>query len=465
MGLQSKVKDNLFKVVELSDSKYINNINIIQGQYIITDDSKIYYDIDANKRILVSSNNKVSIYEQLDEDTRSFEAIMKATKLNENPIIGDVIVLKKGSLYTIYFYGYVYETNEDASCTLSDLDWIKVDNNITASSIYFSENIRITNKLDGMTNEDAPEVDDLPGVYELQSEGRSLTDVMQMIFGPDKYPDVEEPKFNVTLYLDGKECLENTYVEYNTKHSIGYRIECKDGYYELSYKDGNKKTEAGLLLEQIKITPSISKNIMDEKIEIMNDYLDEYVLDEKNAWDLTFVDDSDSNFKKVYVDFYFNYAENENIIPTTLLGNKCENLQIKTSRDNDDNKVKSIELLGYNEGFYYGFSKNVINESDLSENIFRDNIDYITMTKTNAPFKSGKYNMTVKSNTSTIILACPSDVSGVKHIQNNTVNQDMNVEFNLNNPYKCNILDKEYNVWLYTPALPYVNDTSLTITL
>jgi hypothetical protein len=130
-------------------------------------------------------------------------------------------------------------------------------------------------------------------------------------------------------------------------------------------------------------------------------------------------------------------------------------------------------ITGYREGFYFGTSSTEV----LPENITSATIRGLA-TKSEANYAAGKKTVTIPVGAKTVIIACPSDKTGVTDVLNTTVNANMNESFGVGGtPAKVTVggkdstadsvgsFGKEYNVWTFTPPEAYGTAADLTITL
>ena len=154
-------------------------------------------------------------------------------------------------------------------------------------------------------------------------------------------------------------------------------------------------------------------------------------------------------------------------------GNVIAKGNIQASVADGLEKTATWKITGYREGFYFGTSETEIAPADLTSNIIRN-----LGTKSGGNYASGKKNVTIPVGAKTVIIACPSNKTGVTDVLNTTVNANMNESFGVGGtPAKVTVggndatadsvgnFGREYNVWTFTPPEAYGTAASLTITL
>lgn len=130
----------------------------------------------------------------------------------------------------------------------------------------------------------------------------------------------------------------------------------------------------------------------------------------------------------------------------------------------------SAKLKGYRQGCFYGTVDTDTDEfdvADIDSNVIRD-----LGGKLNANYSSTTKTMTVPIGATAILIACPIGEIGPIDVLNTTVNAKMTDLFGSNKIVKTLTVmgagsdaGKEYNVWMYKPAVPYESTASLKITL
>lgn len=369
----------MFKIIETPDASIVP---YRQGQYIIQDDGKVYYDstigTDENDRVLLSKNNNVNNYVS---DGKSDEYYLQ---LIESPSENDTCVIYKliegtNDKYTTVTYNYVIE--HDTENNIDTFSWKPLNDSYDANNVYITENIIATKAVGGIVLESS-------GTKTLESKGQTVTEFLQELLGPSVEPTVTSPSVTINSSLG------------NTCYEVGSEV---TPTYTIVFDEGNYSFGPDTNVSVLKTTISDTNNNEQED--------DSYI--ESGSFN-SFIVGQNMNYKMSVI-----IEHSDGTLPNKVPSGTCDSKQILK----DSITATSQTATSYVEGLYYGTSANELTEDDITATLIR------TLSKTKNKYVSNKtVNFTVPISTKTIILAVPSNKS-IKKILNATVNADMTDSF------------------------------------
>lgn len=393
----------------------------------------------------------------------------------------------------VFTWNYNREDDTDGEPNITR---ISIDElNITADTIYFTDNLTTTYEMGNynLTN----------GSATILAEGKSLREVWDMIYlKEDTKITIGSPSIELTVADSGKTVeVGSTF----TRPTATLKIK-SIGSYEYGSKDaeGNEYTSTtatGVTFSSMKV--GFGSNIDAENVSaseltaggyVANKTLTytadaddiESVLVSEGTTSFTFCAEAHHTASDRYpVTNLGNYiiagSMSDGILTGTTLSDNPKNTKgeiiakgaIAASATDGLEKTATWKITGYREGFYFGTSETAIAPANLTSKIIRE-----LTTKSGANYTPGTKDVTIPVNAKTVIIACPSDKTGVTNIHNTTANANMNESFGVGGtPTKIMVggndatttsvgkFKKEYNVWTFTPPEAYGTAASLTITL
>lgn len=427
------ITQHLFKVVETNNALRVPFKN---GQYIIQDDGKVYYDpttgstnsagSNIEDRILIAGDKNFysNISDRTNDDAYYYNLISDAN-------VNDICAISKLKQSGASIEDDIYETTLYI-CTSIDNEnnkiWNKIENEYDAKNIYLTDDIVSTLELEGFESKD--------GLITIPGNGKNLIDFMQSILCPEKLPTIIQPSATLTLTASKKNYEVGELVE------PSYTFTWNPGSYEFG-------PETGVTITSATIVDSfgVSFDVTESKSESLS----------------TFRANTNMPYNLKLTLTHSVAANSPNKLPSGVY-------EDGTIRENSSNAIviTSDSLTSYIEGCYCGTSTDIITEDNITSDIIRN-----LSTKTKANYKKGIKTFTVPVGTKTIIIAYPSSKTGVSKILNTTVNADMTDAFNT--PFKKIVAGAdndltsdyvtEYNVLLYHPAEAYTIEATLNVTL
>lgn len=406
---------NTGKKLKLIETDDINKVPFAEGQYIIVDDGMVYYDpttgTSLEDRICLTPKHEVDTYERT--NNRADEYYLS---LQTKPIIGDLVIIKDlipnttKTVYTIY----IYNNNDEDTNTA---EWCKLTGSYNADNVFFDKDITITIPIDG--------IDLVNGRKTIASTGKSVTEVMDAIFAPEKNPTITKPSV-ILSFPEGKA------YEIGTKVTPTYELELNPGEYEFG-------PETGVAANSYKV---VSSNNVTKTTRT-------------GSFSTITVSES-TNF---YIDASITHSSGVN--PLTAKGEIYSNGKISAGTVT----IESEHITGYVNGLYYGCSDDIKNSTNITSSFIRNELNSIKK-----GYTAEDVDMIVPVGTKSIMIACPVDSNGITKIYNHTANCDMTEAFGAPIVVKVNgnstydLYARNYNVWVYTPAEPYEIAAKLTIT-
>lgn len=413
----------IFKVIETNDAI---KVPFVQGQYIIQDDGKLFYDpttgttnetgsITTDRKQLTPEHNFFSNVADTSLD-ETYLALVTAPNKNDMCTISRLI---EGTTDKYDHTTYVCSEVVDGTPT-----WKKITDKYNADNVIVDKNILITADIDGieLTN----------GVYELPSKGKDIATVLQDIFGPERIPTITQPSASI------KSKLNNRY-EVGTSITPSFTITFNKGSYSYG-------PDTGVTVTTCNITDT-QGNADNNSSLVTSGNFSSFRVPKNMQYKMTLT-------------LTYSDGVNPNKVPSgTYSAGKIIGKTLT---------LQSAVTQGYVEGLFYGTSTSVLNEEDITSAIIRG------LSKTNAGYSSKNVSFTVPVGAKTIILATPSANTGITKILNTTVNADMTDAFG--NSFEVDVAGADgslsntqyvstYDVLLYSPAEAYSVAANLTVTL
>lgn len=300
-------------------------------------------------------------------------------------------------------------------------------------------------------------------INDINNEVNNVNSLINMI--EDKDVKVRSPKFTITLKnykgTNREEVLKDAY-EFGTKLKIGYKFGFDAGQYKYNASTG--------------VTPT------SYKISVNGQSKGTVVEGEITEFNLS---------QNTNITTSNNYSGG--IIPISNLGREVPDKQIKSesyvSAYIDGTQTTSFGIYPFRMGCFFGGSMYVETKDTITSDKIRDlktvekdkfNVDINKSNKAFPKEKEETITFTVPAGTKSIVVACPKNVDsstlktcGPTNALNVTASATMHSLFGLNSKLENAIVVKgangeageAYNVWIYTPAIPYEQPAVIKLTL
>lgn len=413
----------------LIETDDINKVPFKPGQYIIVDNSMVYYDpttgTSLENRQCLTPRQEVDVFERQLGKTDSYYLY----DVIKNPIDGDLAIIKDTIPNTNKYQYTIYIYNDNPEDT-NDQEWRKLTESYLASNIYIDSDIKVTSQLNGVE----------PITVE---KGSSIMDLFEVALSPDKYPNIEMPSLKATLSVKDEDKLE---FSAGTVVKPILKIEFNPGSYEYGPETGVTVT-GGTIVDSNGISYIFLANTFNA-----NGFIGIYELE-----DLEIKENTNYN-----VSIKLEYGEG--CAPNTFKGNVYSSGSI---RANTIDASSSTTIIGYLPKLYYGTSNlvgaNLITEETITSEQLK------SLSNVSSTCSENTFPLDIPKGTSSIIVAHPSDS---EHPLDNVILKTFCTPMleAFGEPVNklipiANNLNKEYTVYIYNPAEPYVNSTSVTIIL
>lgn len=404
-----QASDPVLNAGELAVSSDKNKIKIGDGTKKWSELSYSGLSTEEVNSLITSSEDNIFVEDSLEKLTGTY-------KKGDMAIIKQLISTVDGTStysYTAYFY--------------DGENWVAMDGNYNATNVYFGQDLTLTAPIGVQTIPSS-------GSKVLSTTGKNLKQVLDMIVAQEKDPTATAPAVSVTL--TGAKA-----VEAGTTITPSYSASLNAGSY--TYGPATGITASSWAISDSKNNTATTASGTFDSFKIA----------------------ADETYKITAVAQYEAGA-----IPLTNLGNPCPSKQIAKGSKTGN----SGSYTGYNQGYYIG-APTIKMETITSDNIRKiatTGSDKIAGIKKNGTYGAGNIKYTVPAGTATIIVACPANKTGVTKVFNESVFAEMTTSF-VKQTVKVAGADNDvssayaidYNVWTYSPAEAYANDTTLTITL
>lgn len=351
--------------------------------------------------------------------------------------VGDLMIMKfpiknsTESTATIIDYSYILMYCNSAPIGGGPTSWKRITFAYEAEDVYMTNDLTITANVGVQTI-------DKTGSKTLDTKGKNIKQVFDMLFAEEKDPTVTNPSISaLTLKHNGNNAA--------TKYEVGTTIIPS---YSATFNAGSYSygPATGCTVSTWHVDDSLTGTGHTE-LATNSGSFDNFVITDGQIYKITATADYTAG-----------------TTPVTNLGNNAASKKINAGTTAEKT---SNTITGYREGFFYGRSTSALSAGDITSTIIR------SLSKTGAAYAKGNKTYTVPVGAATIILACPSNKTGVTKILNTTVNADMTEAFG--SPTVVTVAGADgdtssayattYNVWTYTPAEAYGSTASLTITL
>lgn len=446
-----ELNSKYLKVVETDD---IFKVNFVPGQYIIVNNDNsgnVYFDptngTSLDDRIHLNPKQEIDIY--IKESNKSFNYYLD---LHTKPKDGDLVIIKEPIIDSVSneetgkYVNHVFIYNNNTEDT-NESDWCELLDSYNSSTIYMDKDFLLTANISEDIEIDPNTMERTDGGILIKSKGKTINEVLEMIFSPEKIPTIERPGLSVELLTKGNYLLGSS-VPINVKATF------TKGNYEFGPDTGISITSSNITVNLYKNNSLIANCNNVTVIEENNNYI---ITGSFNSIDLN---DLSETFKvKVKVEY------SRGSIPKTAKGEDYIEGRINSSsitKYSNSDDTSGI-IAPYREGLYIGVSENELTENDININYLKT----LTGTGNNYPSSTKNINYQVPIGTKSIILACPSDSNGITKIYNSTANCYMDEAFGdtYQLTYSVSGTEYGYDYWIYTPADAYINRTNLVITI
>ena len=303
----------------------------------------------------------------------------------------------------------------------------------------FDENLVITEKF-GIYDPSS----DNSGHITIDTQGKTISQVMQEALSIRKNPEITQPIFEVTT--DFK--TDTGTFEVGSKISeISWAGNFQDGLYEFGSKEENTESE---VIQEAGLEPTYS-------IDIFNGGNKHFVASELSGTCLL-------------ADTELEYSEDYQFVAT------CSWLTSKRTPVNNFGEEAGYPLVSgsifhesfidftpYREGCFYGALPDSLTEGELSSDIIRGLPERL-----NENYSERTLRYKVPVGTSMVLIACPADEPELESILNRTAGAEMLSSFKKTQLEVCganNTSPALYNIYYYTPVEKYRNCAELEITL
>ena len=415
MGITKTDTKQTFKVVESDD---ISKVEFVPGQYIIIDDTSIYYDpatkSKLSDRICLNEKNKIYLIENAEIDISDEYYLNNLSNVKESDICGICRNISGTNSYILYICTNVFE---------NDTSWIPLSSKTNITDVYLDSDLKITIPIESieMTN----------GVGLINSANKNLLSVMESILSPTKIPIIKEPTATVKL-------INNDKYEFGTTVTPEYLITFNPGEYEFD-------DSTGVVISKIVIEAYNNDTLIETKT-LLRGLNKEFF----NGTLKTFDVDLSTNYKlKVSVSY------EAGTYPRIIPSNEPHSERIEANSI----IVESNTINGYIEPMFFGTSEDDLSlDTSLITGEFIRSLNRLNILETN------EIPIHVAKGTKTIILAFHNYIDNTTII-NNTVSCNMTDAFkkiNVNVPL-INGSKIPYTVLYYSPVEEYKNDTIISI--
>lgn len=362
--------------------------------------------INSNTHILVKTNLEISDKEFINN---------YMTEVNYTPNQNDLIIIKVMEDVTIFaIKTYIYSNNE----------WINMNGITSANDVIFDDDLILAGDYNSIGN--------IKKEYDGQILSVKGTSVLSFI--KDLLMKSIQPSVISYPTLAGFDHNKDTQYEYGTilkDIRYGNQAVFKQGTYSF-----NQYSNVDILNCIICRETALSKDHINSTFS----GLDESVL-------LT------ENMKYLKYSAEITYSDDKTQLLDNLGNFATNNANIKSNTFT----VTSKTILGYRKIFFGGLSQDITSES------IRD-LDFIP--NINIP---NELKITVKPNSKYVIIAYPKDQFKIQKIINNTImGSDVTDTFNhtiLKVAGENNYLPIDYDIYMYSPANPFLYDTEFIVTL
>lgn len=259
------------------------------------------------------------------------------------------------------------------------------------------------------------------GYKTLETTGKSVKQVMDLLFSESKNPQITLP------YISSIN-INNTSLEVGSYYTPNYSCVFNKGKYEFG-PDTNVQ--------------ALSWSIQDtnnNKATTQNGQFPQFQL----------ADNTNYNIRATV-----HYSNGS--IPKTNLGQDYPEGQILEG----DTIVKTSSSMSSYRKYFYGYLTEEV--TDINSTVVRG-----LQNHSNKAYTAGTFTITIPVGTKQILIACVSAVKGVTRIFNKNITQDVTETFikhqNIRVEGANNYREISYNVWSFTTQIPYQNQTTLEIT-
>lgn len=365
-------------------------------------DNALYFLTDTGELLRGEKNlAQANFYEgtRLQENgefTESKEEAIARVTTGATLIKNDVCVIKELLFGDSYSHtAYVYDGT----------NWKAMDGNYNAENVYFDQDLTFT------TNVGYIEIGS-SGSEKVQTQGKNVKEVFEMLFSQPENPDVTQPSLSIAA-------SQNKAYEVGSVVTPSYTLTFKPGTYEYGPATG------------ITATYSVTDTTGNTAQTATSGTFPELTVTDDTAY---------------YINATATYTQGS--IPVNNLGNNVEFLRISEGTAT----AKSNKLYGYRQFFYGAMTAGT---ALTSANIRK-------LTNSNAAVSAKtlpQYEASSVANAAKVVIAIPATSSiGVKKVTMPvSQNADITSEFKLQENYvqvegKSGYQAVDYKVWVYEPA-------------
>ena len=274
--------------------------------------------------------------------------------------------------------GGVATLGDDGKIPISQLPSIMTEGGSIAKNIFFENDLITTTQIGNISLTDGKAI--------IPAKDKNLIDVWDYIFKQDKNPTIIQPYITLTT-------PNNKTYEVGTTVTPEFTINFNEGSYEYD----------------------ASTNVNVTSVEVVNSLMNEYIYDTSGEFNSITVDD-DTNYT-----IYAIVEHSDGIVPSTVLGNKYYDGQIKSGY-----KVQESQAItGYRNSFY----GTVTSKNDINSDVIR------SLTASGKALSNGSsFSITIPIGAVRVIIAYPAtlqDISSIKDV--NAMNAEILSAFNVQN--------------------------------
>lgn len=365
-------------------------------------DNALYFLTDTGELLRGEKNlAQANFYEgtRLQENgefTESKEEAIARVTTGATLIKNDVCVIKELLFGDSYSHtAYVYDGT----------NWKAMDGNYNAENVYFDQDLTFT------TNVGYIEIGS-SGSEKVQTQGKNVKEVFEMLFSQPENPDVTQPSLSIAA-------SQNKAYEVGSVVTPSYTLTFKPGTYEYGPATG------------ITATYSVTDTTGNTAQTATSGTFPELTVTDDTAY---------------YINATATYTQGS--IPVNNLGNNVEFLRISEGTAT----AKSNKLYGYRQFFYGAMTAGTALTSANIRKLINSNAAVSAKTLP-------QYEASSVANAAKVVIAIPATSSiGVKKVTMPvSQNADITSEFKLQENYvqvegKSGYQAVDYKVWVYEPA-------------
>lgn len=268
---------------------------------------------------------------------------LNAAAINDNLVKGSIGIVKVLIAIDKYQYtAYVY----------NGTSWAAMDGNYSANSVYFEDDLVVTNPIGTITQE---MINEGSGSAILESKDKNMANVLASLLAEEKEPTVDLPSISLTVSSNGSGEVGNTFILPTATFTV-----TDVGSYSYGSKDVNDvkydPNETGVIFKQNDI------------ILMHNGTVVKNTSNYSSGDSFSITATGNNLYGDAVVKFTFTanatYTNASDRIPVTNLGNKRESLKIASAAINS--LTKTVSYTGYRKAFG---GSNTVSVELTSENI------------------------------------------------------------------------------------------------